>query len=279
MQFGRVIALVWILGTAHLVAGQDELPTAPPLPADPDRPVTPTSDVREGLIHLDVSVADRVGKASGGLTPSDFALLDNGEPAQILSLHPSDPAYENGRLTEVAVVLDDLDSPGAIFAQARSDLIKYLRQDNGRLAQPTSIYWLTSIGFYASARPTTNGNELAADVERNSWPRAIWLRPRRSVLAAFTGSTDNLSKALRSVYSLAVNWSEKPGRKVLVWVGPGWPSDISSSNDPFPLLVELVSRIRDARMVIYQASPWGEIDPFAYTLYAAGMPSSSECRG
>src|SRR5262249_13785361 len=151
--------------------------------------------------------------------------------------------------------------------------------NDGRLAQPTSIYWLTSMGFYASPRPTTDGNELAADVERNSWPRAIWLRPGRSVFAAFTGSTDNWSKALRSVYSLAVNWSEELGRKVLVWIGPGWlmNGDISSSNDPFPLLVELLSRIRDARMVIYQASPWGETDrDFAYARYAAGVPSSSE---
>lgn len=45
----------------------------------------------------------------------------------------------------------------------------------------------------------------------------------------------------------------------------------------FPLLVELWSRIRDARMVIYQASPWAETNrDFAYTLYAAGVPSSSE---
>src|SRR5262249_29257414 len=50
-----------------------------------------------------------------------------------------------------------------------------------------------------------------------------------------------------------------------------------SKDDPFALLVELATRIRDARMVIYQASPWGEIDrDFAYTLYAAGVPSSSE---
>lgn len=229
------ITLVWILGSAQLVGQDESPPTVPLLAADPDQPMTPTSDVREGLIHLDVSIADRTGKAIGGLTPSDFTLLDNGEPATILSLHPSDPSYEDGRLTEVAVVLDDLDSPGVLFAQARSDLIKYLRQNDGHLAQPTSVYWLTSIGFYASARPTTDGNELAADVDRISPSRAIWLRPRRSDLAASAGSMDNWSKALRSVYSLAVNWSEQPGRKVLVWIGPGWPIDghISSSDGQF----------------------------------------------
>jgi len=89
VQFGRVITLVWLLGTAHLVVGQDEIPLTLPLLADPDRLMTPTSDLREGLIHLDVSVADRTGKASGGLTPSDFTLLDNGEPAR--SFHCTPP--------------------------------------------------------------------------------------------------------------------------------------------------------------------------------------------
>lgn len=281
MAIQLAITLLWILGAAQLVVGQDEsAPTVPLLAADSDRTTTPTSDVREGLIHLDVSIADRTGKAVGGLTPSDFTLLDNGEPVPIISLHSSDPAYENGRLTEVAVVLDDLDSRAFMFAQARSDLIKYLRQNDGRLAQPTSVYWLTSIGFYASARPTIDGNQLVADVERNSWPRAIWLRPPGSDLAAFA-SSDNWSKALRSVYSLAVNWSEKPGRKVLVWIGPGWPIDdsISISGGLFPLLVELLTRIRDARMVIYQASSWAETNhDFAYTLYAAGVRSSSKLK-
>ena len=63
IRLGAII-LVWILGRAQLVVGQDEsLPTVPLLAADSDRPMTPTSDVREGLIHLDVSIADRTGKA------------------------------------------------------------------------------------------------------------------------------------------------------------------------------------------------------------------------
>jgi hypothetical protein len=43
------------------------------------------SDMFGGLIKLDVTVTDKEGKAVSGLTRSDFTLLDNGQPVDILS--------------------------------------------------------------------------------------------------------------------------------------------------------------------------------------------------
>ena len=275
------IALVGILSSASPAFNQDESKLAVPLlSSGEDSPERPTSDYREGLIHLDVSIAESTGKAIGDLNFSDLTLLDNGKPARLLTLRPSYPGDVNARLTEVAVVLDELDASGIMMAQARSDLIRYLRQNNGVLAQPTSVYRLTSNGFFASAQPTTDGNALAKDVERNLFPRTIWNRTGPPVPSDVSGGMNYWSIALHSAYSLAVNWSEEPGRKALLWIGPGWPVNgyISSHNDPFPLLVELLSRIREARMVIYQVYPWPESDNrgFAYQVYTSGVRSSSE---
>ena len=275
------IALATVLSGTNPAWCQDESSLAVPL-LSPDEglPDRPTSDYRQGLIHLDVSMARQDGKAVGDLNFSEITLLDNGKPARILTLQPAYPADVNTRLNEVALVLDELDSSGIMVAQARSELINYLRRNNGVLAQPTSVYRLTSAGFYGSARPTDDGNLLANDVERNQFPRPVWQHPGLSVPGEVTGSVNNWSKALHSMYALAVKWSDEPGRKALIWIGPGWPVNgyISSHDDPFPLLVEFLSRIRDARMVVYQVSPWLESDnrDFAYTIYTAGARSSSQ---
>ena len=286
MQFGSApYQLSLVVGSWAACQGQVEsLPSVPLLAANPDGPMTPTSSVREGLIHLDVSIPDPTGSLIRGPIPSDFTLFDNGQQAKILSLRPSDPASENERLTEVAVVLAmDLNRLRAFVCPGGSDLIKYLRRNDGHLPEPMSIYWLTSVGFFGSARPTADGDELAAEVARNFFPRAIWSRPQGTSLAAFADNNDNWNKSLHSLYALAVDWSEKPGRKALLWMGPGWPKDgmitgSSNADYPFTLLVELSSRTRDARMVIYQVSPWAETrnGEFAYTVYATGARSAKE---
>ena len=278
------IALIVVLGYATPCLAQDESTLAVPL-LSPDEGslLTSTSTYREGLIHLDVHIAGRDGKPIAGLDFSDLRLLDNGKPTKILSLRPAYPPDVNARLTEVAFVIDDLDASGATMAQARSELINYLRRNNGVLPQLAAVYRLTDTGLYASPRLSLDGNELARDVARNSFPLPVWhgVGPASKLLECgeADGCMRNWSKALHSIYALAVKWSQEPGRKALIWVGPGWSVNgyISSRQDPFPLLVELLSRIREARMVIYQASLAEPHDrDFDYPVFAQGARSSAE---
>jgi VWFA-related protein len=62
---------------------------------------------------------------------------------------------------------------------------------------------------------------------------------------------------------IAENESRKPGRKVLIWVGPGWPllterffiqSDPSRQNY-FHQLVMLTKQLREARITVYNVAP------------------------
>jgi len=60
-----------------------------------------------------------------------------------------------------------------------------------------------------------------------------------------------------------VNETSKPGRKLLIWVGPGWPllnrpSDAFSDREQrrqFNSIVELSTRLREARIVLYSVAP------------------------
>ena len=247
--------LFCLLRNEPFAAGQNESATRPN---------------REGLIHLDVRISDETGRAIGDVVQSDLRLLDNNVPEQILSLRASNPADVNERLNEAALVLDDLDLPERLVLQAREDLIRYLRR-NRHLDQQTTIYQLTSSGMHVLAESSSDGYALAASIMRAS------TRERRD-----SKPIDNWNMALSAVYSLAVKWREEPGRKALVWLGPSWPVDglvaDSARGAYFGALVELISRIRDARMVIYQVSlqPATIVSEFSYQNYAVGVQSASK---
>ena len=88
-------------------------------------------------------------------------------------------------------------------------------------------------------------------------------------------------KALQTIYTIAVERRDKPGRKLVVWMGFGWPVNLGSQpnrNNDFYLLVELSTRIREARMVICQVTDWPDPQEFnfAYTNYLSGIRSVSE---
>jgi hypothetical protein len=143
------------------------------------------ANAREGLINLDVAATDREGRPFSGLTAKDFTLLDNGVPQKIVSFTASNEAIDDTeRLTEVVLVLDEVNLSPTQFEVVKAESIKYLRQNGGHLAQPASVYWFTRLGLYASAQPTTDGNALAEDVAHHP-PRVLWeLPPNRMERAA-----------------------------------------------------------------------------------------------
>jgi VWFA-related protein len=62
--------------------------------------------------------------------------------------------------------------------------------------------------------------------------------------------------------AIAENEALKPGRKLLIWVGPGWPmldanNYMFSDKDQrryFDAIVELSTKLREARMAVYSVS-------------------------
>ena len=251
-----------------------------------------------GLIHLDVAATDREGKPFSGLTAKDFALLDNAVPQKIVSFAPSNQATdENERLTEAVLVLDEVNPSPVQFELVKDETIKYLRRNGGHLAQPVSIYWFTTFGLYASAQPGTDGNALAEDVAHNRSHRVLWqLPPHRDVhVTPEAERYKQWDRALQTIYCIAIERRNKPGRKVLVWMGFGWPargplerkdnapfigSWLVSSSTPFTSLVELSTRIREARLVISQVTAWTDpmMPDFDYAHYLAGVRTLSDLK-
>ena len=218
-----------------------------------------TGATREGLIHLDLVATDRRGKPLSGLTAQDLTLMDSGVPQKIVSFAaPNQANDENGKLTELVLVMDEVNLSPTQSVPVMHETVRFLRQNGGHLDQPASVYWFTPAGLYASASPTNDGTSLAQDVLHHQSRRTLWSMPRHSSLLAESQAARQ-DASLRVIYSIAVERRKTAGRKLLLWMGIGWPSvsDWGDHKDSaFSYLVELSTRIRDARMVIDQISTW-----------------------
>ncbi len=239
---------------------------------------------REGIIHLDVAAVDRDRKPVSGLAQNDFTLTDNGVPQKIVSFAASNqPTNEDERLTEVVLLLDEINPSPAQLDLIKSESLKFLRRNGGHLRDLTSVYWLTNSGLYATAIPTTDGNDLAEDVARHILQRKVWAQSHDPLVTMETEASARLNRSLRAVYSIAIERRSVPGRKLLLWIGFGWPTSRGRKDlkdTYFSSLVELSTRIREARLVISQVT--ARTEPTAldfketYTDYLAGVRTPSD---
>jgi len=192
----------------------------------PTQPTSPASDAAQGLINLDVVVTDNSGKTIPGLGPKDFTLLDNHQPQKILSFHSFDRvSAKPDPPVEVILVVDTIKMPFNLAAEEREEVEKFLRQRSGHLSQPISIFGLSDAGLWQLAQPSGDGNALAAEIAHD---KLVFINPRR-LLGNGTGEYGSSApadpaglSALKALGYIATSVRRKPGRKLLIWVGPGW---------------------------------------------------------
>ena len=222
--------------------------------------LSPTYDAEEGLIKLDVVVTDKLGKPISGIARKDFKLLDNGQPDKILTFH----AY-NGTSTgpdlpvRIILLIDTLNLPERLASYERREVERFLQQNGGRLAQPVSLVELCNMGVFTVGQPSADGNALAAEFAHNKnleWIRRapVGLRGESLDLELPTWS------ALKALGDIATTERQRPGRKLLIWVGPGWgvgSSAYSGSTGPrqsFDLIEWFSTLLREARIALYSIS-------------------------
>jgi len=173
----------------------------------------------EGLIRLDVAVTDQAGRPVTGLGRDDFTLLDNGHPQEIVAFRAvSNPHDRPESSIAVLLLIDALDLSPNLAAFEREQVAKFLRQNGGHLAQPVTIYSLENSRFFLLANPSRDGNALAKAVEYD--------KPINGLLFAAPGSASPVLLGLRAIGTMARTETLNPGRKLLLWVGPGLTSSL-----------------------------------------------------
>jgi VWFA-related protein len=212
------------------------------------------SDPGLGLIKLDVLVTDTSGTPIPGLRSTDFALLENGSPNRILSFQAFDGvSVKPEPPVEVILVIDTLQIPVGLASIERTSVVAFLRSNGGHLAQPVSIFTMLDTGLWQVAESSSDGNALAAQVAHNG---------EVALAYKFRGPANPPSlEALQALGAIATAERRKPGRKLLLWVGPGWGlgSGVYSEaagprEDTFYAIYWFSTLLREARIALYSFS-------------------------
>jgi VWFA-related protein len=233
-------------------------------------------------IHLDVVVSDTSGQVISGLEQSNFTILDNNTSQPIQSFRAVDGLTTEPPM-EIVLVLDTMNTSFQQMAVVRQGVEKFLRQNGGHLVLSVSAIFLTDTGVKAN-QATRDGNALAADIEKLPTPvHAInSAQGLDGLMLRFGRSVDALSQMTR--YE-----ATKPGRKLMIWVGSGWPmlSNARYHMDPknqasfFHSIVDLSTNLREARVTLYGILPLDlnrgtEAYAFLYQNFMKGVESAKQ---
>jgi VWFA-related protein len=224
-------------------------------------PKPANSATAEGRIKLDVVVTDAAGKPVSGLEAKDFTLLDNNQPQKTVSFHASGVTIaRHDQPVEVILLLDAVNIDFRDISFEREEIGKFLQENGGHLAQPVSIFLLTDAGVRSQRQPFTDGNALAAQL--NQLKSTVSSSGLSSTGNGAVGPVERFELSLREMGNIAGYEEKSPGRKLLIWIGHGWPllDNMGSQMTPkeqqriFDSIVEISTMLREARMALYSVS-------------------------
>lgn len=209
-------------------------------------------------INLDVQVTDKSGNPVRGLQAQDFTILDDKEPRKIVSFQSVD-ASSSDLPIEIVLVIDAVNTPLTSLAYERDEAKKFLLKNGGKLSLPTSLIFFTDRGTN-SGTPSRDGNELAKELDQYE----IGLRTSTRSQGLY-GATDRYSLSMQALDAMIAYERHRPGRKLMVWLSDGWAllSGVNVQPSPkeeqgiFARIVALSTRLREARITVYQVAPYG----------------------
>jgi VWFA-related protein len=216
-------------------------------------------------ITLDVSVTARSGVPVPNLTLPDFTLLVDKKPHPFTAFQ----AINNDQPVQVLLVIDNIDIGYNMLTSVRQQLENFLHANAGHLPNPTEVAIASDIGVSLQHGFTADGNAAADFVHRTFIPR------RTNHDASVFGATQRFQVALNTFGQLIDREQGLPGRKIMLWVSPGWPI-FNSANEAlssgqqsnvFTQIVTLSNALRRNGITLYQVNPLGATEDIGGVRY------------
>ncbi len=239
--------------------GQPGQPGQPPKPGQkpPAKPAAPPPIVvlqppppppmRKIQVDFDLAVTDSQGKAQTGITARDLAIRVDDQTVSAESVHGFAGAADKGEPSvQVYFVMDLTNTTPDEWPVLRAQVAKFLRENDGQLAYPTSLINFLPDEMQVQSQPLTNGKGMANALEKMPGP-------------AGNGEFDPFDASLQAMQSILDSLADKPGRKLLIWIGPGWqtPNSMGQSvsardeDSNWNTLVAITNRLRQERIVLF----------------------------
>ena len=238
--------------------------------AQPAAPSTPRAS--RGMV-LDVVVTPKSGPPVSDLQQKDFTILDNKTPLPITGFTAVSGAQAP---IEVVLVIDTVNASTENLAIERAEVDKFFKANGGHLAYPTSLAILEQAGIAMGENPTRDGNLLSAALAQTNLGSGVQLKD--------TGASNDADRANRSLVAaqrLVAREAAIPGRKIVLWVSPGWPLvsspsynyDDKQQQQLFRRAVVMTTQMRGANVTFYTINPAGTdegVHQFDYEVYLKG---------
>lgn len=257
-EVDRMARFLWFVALMICGAATSKAQGTPPSASDggqyqaasPLKLIPRTHEERESRYRsshrmiLNVLAVDEHGQPVPGLTPQDFALLDNGRTQELASFREVN-GDQGIAPPHIILIVDALNSGSGSIADEIKETDKYLQSNQGRLRYPTSVAILSTSGFKAS-RTSSDGSVLlqeSAGLFKDIHPD-LCEHSQNEASHAFSAArlscnnhidpsaektddgnclNEKFTLSLSALTDLANAQQDVPGRVIVIWIGPGWP--------------------------------------------------------
>lgn len=189
--------------------------------------------------------------------------MDDKQPAAILSFTAHDLSVAQNDPQTMILLIDDVNANFSVVSTVRMQIENFLHSNGGKLPIPVGIYLLTDNGLEAIAPPGTEGNALASVLHQKDGQLHVIERS-----TGFYGAEERTQISLNALSGLGKELAGVNGRKLVVWIGPGWPifdnPNVSFSGQQqrnfFSGIVYISGMLRQLGITLYSIDPLGPAD-------------------
>lgn len=240
--------------------GQASGPIA--LPSVPSRSEgAGVAPVPPNQLTLDVVVTDKRGQPIADLTQSDFAVLDNGHAATITSFRAVNrAAAPPAEPVKIILLIDEVNTSFQSIAFVRDSVKRFLTQRAETFPHPVTLIFFSDTATEVVQNTSGNSADLIAAIDQHATNLKTIRRSQ-----GFYGAADRFQLSLTNLASIARREESDSGRKLLLWISPGWPylsgPEITLSGNEqtslFRSVVALNASLRRAQMTVSSIDPIG----------------------
>jgi VWFA-related protein len=186
--------------------------------------------------------------------------LDDQQPQKLTSFRAvQNPVATPDPPVEIVLVIDEVNTSFHDVAIVRQQAEKFLGQNDGKLAWPVSLVFFSPAGA-AGGTPSRDGKALIAELNQHQTSLRGATRSQ-----GLSGAVERVNLSVRTLGQLIDYQVPRPGRKLVVWISPGWsiletPRVELSSKDQqglFQSIVGISTGMRRARITLYNVNPVG----------------------
>jgi len=240
---------------------------------------TPPAAPASGHMVLHVVVTPKSGPPVAGLHQQDFTLFDNKTPVPITGF--TEVSGANAPV-EVVLVIDTVNATTDNLSVERAEVVKFLKANGGHLAFPTYLGVLQEDGVAMGENPTRDGNLLSTAFTQINLGTGVKL--------ANTGASNDADRAHRCLVAaqrLGAKLASLPGRKIVLWLSPGWPlvSDPNYNYDDhqqqqlYRQAIVMTTQMQREEVTFYTVNPAGVdqgVHQRDYEVFVKGAAKSTQ---